>query len=371
MTDLELKKSLLSCPGDTIQEHIDYVKMSQAELAERLGRSIPKLNELIKGKAPITKDTATKLEYVLDIPASFWINLERKYQDEKLEIDRMEHLEKCKEWVSNFPLRSMKSIGVIPNTRDKSVLAESLLKFFRVASPEQWSEIYKGSSLAFKIELRHTAEPEAISVWLRLGEIQAEKLEIGDFNKSAIKKNFIGFKNILYRCEKGWLNQLQALCAKLGIALVYTPCIAKAPIYGCTRWIKNNSFPLIQITDRGKDYHSFWFTFYHELAHILYHGKKDIFIEGLPNIKPDIAKENEADDFAAKKLLSDKEKKDLFQNFSFDSQLIFRYSEKFETHPSIIVGQIQRKHNELYKSRSLNRLKVKVKFEDLKLDKSF
>ena len=134
---------------------------------------------------------------------------------------------------------------------------------------------------------------------------------------------------------------------------------------------RNNSFPLIQITDRGKDYHSFWFTFYHELAHILYHGKKDIFIEGLPNIKPDIAKENEADDFAAKKLLSEKEKKDLFQNFSFDSQLIFRYSEKFETHPSIIVGQIQRKHNELYKSRSLNRLKVKVKFEDLKLDKSF
>jgi plasmid maintenance system antidote protein VapI len=39
------------------------IGMSQAELAERLGRSVPQLNELIKGKAPITKETATKLEY--------------------------------------------------------------------------------------------------------------------------------------------------------------------------------------------------------------------------------------------------------------------------------------------------------------------
>lgn len=58
MTDLQIKKSLLSCPGDSIQEHIDHIAMSQAELAERLGRSVPKLNELIKGKVPITKETA-------------------------------------------------------------------------------------------------------------------------------------------------------------------------------------------------------------------------------------------------------------------------------------------------------------------------
>ena len=89
MTDLELKKSLLTCPGDTIQEHIDHIGMSQAELAERLGRSIPKLNELIRGKAPITEETATKLEFVLGVPANFWLDLERTYQDELLELEQM------------------------------------------------------------------------------------------------------------------------------------------------------------------------------------------------------------------------------------------------------------------------------------------
>src|SRR5690554_2641617 len=171
MTNLQLKKSLLSCPGDTIQEHIDAIGMSQAELAERQGRSVPKLNELIKGKAPITKDTATKWEYVLGVPARFWLNLERQYQDELLEIEQMEELERNKEWVTGFPLREMKKLGIIPNTGNKAELAGSLLKFFRVDTPQQWSSIYEGSSLAFKIELRHTAEPQAISVWLRLGEL--------------------------------------------------------------------------------------------------------------------------------------------------------------------------------------------------------
>ena len=92
MNTLELKKSLLSTPGDRIQEHIDFVGMSQAELAKRLGSSVSELNELIKGKAPITKEIAAQLEDALGVPASFWLNLERRYREELLEIEQMEKL---------------------------------------------------------------------------------------------------------------------------------------------------------------------------------------------------------------------------------------------------------------------------------------
>jgi HTH-type transcriptional regulator/antitoxin HigA len=365
MTGLELKKSLLSCPGDSIQEHINHILMSQAELAERLGRSIPKLNELIKGKAPITKETATKLEYVLNVPASFWLNLEREYQDELLEIEKMAHLELCKEWVSSFPLAKMKSFGLLPNTLKKDELADSLLKFFRVASPTQWSDIYNGSSLAFKIELRHTAEPQAISVWLRIGELQADKIKVKPFDKKGLRNSLEEIKAISFKHSDTWLEELQSHCASFGLALVYTPCIAKAPIYGATRWIKNNSTPLIQITDRRKDYNAFWFTFYHELGHILYHGKKDIFIDGIESITPDKEKEDEADAFAARMLLSEKEKNELFQYPNFDIKLILELSKKFEKHPGLIVAQVQRKYNHLYKNTGLNSLKPKVKFTKL------
>jgi len=365
MTDLQLKRTLLSCPGDSIQEHINHIAMSQAELAERLGRSIPKLNELIKGKAPITKETATKLEYVLDVPASFWLNLERSYQDELLEIEQMEHLAQCEEWVSSFPLAKMKSFGLLPDTRKKNELANSLLKFFRVASPMQWSDIYNGSSLAFKIELRHTSEPQAISVWLRIGELQADKIKVTSFDKKVLRNSLDKIQDISYQHSDTWLEELQALCASCGVALVYTPCIAKAPIYGATRWIKNNSVPLIQMTDRKKDYNAFWFTFYHELGHILYHGKKDIFIDGIESITPDNEKEAEADAFAARMLLSDKERNELFQYPNFDRELILQLSKKFKKHPGIVVAQVQRRYHNLYKNVELNSLKTKVKFVDL------
>lgn len=367
MTDLELKKSLLSCPGDSIQEHIDHIRMSQAELAERLGRSIPKVNELIKGKAPITKDTAKKLEYVLDIPANFWLNLERNYQDELLEIERLEFFEECKNWTKAFPLSVMKNFGLLPDTTEKPILVESLLKYFRVASPKQWSEIYIGKSLAFKIELRHTTEPEAISVWLRLGELQAEKIKISDFDKKTLREKLVDFQQLSFEHPNDWMYKLQNICAECGIALVYTPCIAKAPIYGATRWIKNNTVPLIQLTDRGKDYNSFWFTFYHELGHILYHGKKDIFINGLESLSPDVEKEKEADDFSARMLLSDKERNELFSYFKYDREVVISFSDKFKKHPGIVVAQLQREGLVKYNNFRLIQLKEKVVYKEFSI----
>src|SRR5690349_18810589 len=155
MTDLEAKKALLTCPGDTIQETIDTLGMSQVELAERMGRTKEKLNELINGKAPITKETAAKLEYVLGIPANTWMELERQYQEEILAIERMEFLQQCIDWIKAFPLRKMKELSLLPDTNDKPTLVDAMLRFFRVASPNEWDNIYRKSLLAFKIDLKH------------------------------------------------------------------------------------------------------------------------------------------------------------------------------------------------------------------------
>ncbi|MEZ4800082.1 MAG: hypothetical protein R2809_09975 [Flavobacteriales bacterium] len=87
-TTLELAKSLLSPPGDTIQEHIDFIGMSQAELAQRMGRPKEKINDIIKGREPITTVTAFQLEMVLGIPASFWINSEMSYRQELFELNQ-------------------------------------------------------------------------------------------------------------------------------------------------------------------------------------------------------------------------------------------------------------------------------------------
>lgn len=90
MNLLEVKKQLLSCPGDIIKETIDELGMSQAELAERMGCPLPILKQLIPGKAPITQESASKLEDVLGIAANFWLNLEQQYQEEQHSIEQLE-----------------------------------------------------------------------------------------------------------------------------------------------------------------------------------------------------------------------------------------------------------------------------------------
>lgn len=365
MNPIELKKSLLSTPGDRIQEHIDFIGMSQAELAERLGRSIPKLNELIKGKAPITKETAAKLEYVLGIDASFWLNLEKHYQEELLEIEQLEFLDTCNSWVKGFPLMALKKMKLLPDTSVKSEIAEALLKFFRVASPNEWSKIYEGHSLAFKIELKHTTDPKAISAWLRIGELQANQIELKEFDRKKITDTLPIIQEIAFNEIPHWKEDLQKVCASFGVALVYSPCLSKAPIYGAARWIKNKSVPLIQLTDRKKDYNAFWFSFYHELAHIRYHNKSDIFIDGIENIQPDVDKEKEADDFASKMIFNEKLKLNaLSQNLnSVDS--LKSFSKEYKVHLSVLISQLQRLEKIRYDDFTANRLKSKVEFEEL------
>jgi addiction module HigA family antidote len=103
-TKIEIAKSLLSPPGDTLQEHIDFMGMSQAELAERMGRPKEKINDIIKGREPITTPTAFQLEKVLGIPASFWLNRENNYRKDLYQLQQQEELSKEKAWLSSFPI---------------------------------------------------------------------------------------------------------------------------------------------------------------------------------------------------------------------------------------------------------------------------
>lgn len=71
----------VSPPGDTIRDLMAERNWSQVELAHCLGFSLKHLNQLVKGKAPITKDTALRLERALGSTANFWLNRETKYRE--------------------------------------------------------------------------------------------------------------------------------------------------------------------------------------------------------------------------------------------------------------------------------------------------
>ena len=64
-------------PGEMLlEEFLKPLKITQSELAVKLGVSYPRVNELIHGKRGVTPDTALRLEKLFGMEAQFWLNLQ-------------------------------------------------------------------------------------------------------------------------------------------------------------------------------------------------------------------------------------------------------------------------------------------------------
>ena len=64
-------------PGEMLlEEFLKPMGLSQVQLAEKMGVSYPRVNELIHGKRGVTPDTALRLEQLFGMEAQFWLNLQ-------------------------------------------------------------------------------------------------------------------------------------------------------------------------------------------------------------------------------------------------------------------------------------------------------
>lgn len=353
---LKAERELLSPPGDDILETIEYKKMTQAELAERLGKTPSKVNDLITGKEPITYNTALQLEKVLGIEAQFWLNRETNYRTKLARLEQEEKLEEELDWLKQQPIKEMRHCGYLKSSKQDAAMVQEALEFYGVVNTDIWEHRYINdyATAAYRKSAAHHAALGSMAAWLRMGELEMEKMKLPDYDKEAFKKVLEQVKELVAKHPADFAARLQQQCAAAGVAVVYTICLPKAPVSGATRWFRNN--PMIQLTDRHKTNDQFWFTFYHEAGHVLLHGKKELFFEEFEGYKPDEEKENEANRFAAKHLLPD----------SFEDELPFRIIEedavtiakKYNTHPGIVIGRLQRM-GLLHFSRG-NKYKVRV-----------
>ena len=67
-------------PGETLRETIEALNLTPEDLVQRMGCHCTAINQIIKGNAQITPETAIQLEKVTGVPASFWNNAEVQYR---------------------------------------------------------------------------------------------------------------------------------------------------------------------------------------------------------------------------------------------------------------------------------------------------
>jgi len=360
--NLELAREMLSPPGDTIQETIDTLGMSQNELAERMGRPTKTVNEIIKGKEAITPLTAVQLERVLGIPANFWLERERLYVQALTAIEHEQKLDIwAQTWPIQFPIKALQKLNWIPKVESPAKMVAALLSFFGVATPDEWTSVYIGEQLNtsyYRISLAHLTQHGALSAWLRKGELQAKELNVKPFDQKKFSGNLLTIRNLVRQHPIDFKEQLQRICAEAGVAVVFTHCLPKTNVSGVARWIGQT--PLIQLSGRYKSNDHFWFTFFHEAGHILKHGKKDFFIEGVEGLSMDPEKEQEANEFAANYLVPSRDYKNFVAQGDFSKTAILRFADLVETHPAVVAGRISREGYMLYSEATPFKIKVGI-----------
>lgn len=75
-------------PGEIISDILKERNLTQKELAQRAGVSEAFLSEVIHGKKDISKELAMGLECALEIPHSFWLNLQANYEAEMIGLQK-------------------------------------------------------------------------------------------------------------------------------------------------------------------------------------------------------------------------------------------------------------------------------------------
>lgn len=328
-------------PGIDLADKLEEIKMGPKEFAIRTNKPEKTINAVLKGESSITPEMAVLFENVLQIPANFWLNRQRNYDEYLARLSAQNNLKKTIDWAKSFPLNDLIKLGCIVNTKNLEEKASSLLSFFGFSNIEAWEAYYyeKQLKVAFRISLFGTKNPYALSAWLRQGELKSKEIQVKEYNEKNIKNNLKQFKEIMTLQSKDFFEKLQQLCANYGIALVLTPCIKGTQISGASRWI--NDTPVIQMSGRHNRYDIFWFTFFHELGHIILHGKKDIFLEEITYSDADKLKEIEADNFAIKNVLTESQAEIIVKDKPYSKAKFIKYANEFNTHTAIIVGRLK------------------------------
>lgn len=332
-------------PGILIKDEIDArSNLNQKELAKELGVKPSFLNEIIKGKRPVTADIAILLEQILEIPADYWMRFQSQYEIDKARIKdksifRLQNIEIWKVIKEYVPINYFRKNGYLIDNLKEDI--QIIKMIYNVNSMDELVSTYNKNKLAFyrksdKLQI----DEKNMFAWSSLAYYKAKIQNVNTFNFDNINQLYKDLNKIFFE-NNNTITKVQSVLNQYGIKLVLIPKLDKTPIDGFSFWSMNN--PAIALTLRHNRIDNLAFTIMHEIAHIDLHlksNKEKSFMDFTNKSKSDNF-ETEADMFAQEKLIS----KDLWneivkKEFLVGDEKIIEIAEKHLVNPAILLGRI-------------------------------
>lgn len=256
--------------GPYIDEWLDDEGMSQSRLALLMGTSEKHLSQVMNGKSPVSTTFAQQLMRVTSIPVDFWLRIDAHYRAAMAE-ERFteEEVGLVKNLFGSNALKPLRRLGHISETwRKPEQLISELLRFTCTGSVK--ALVARCDALpmaAYRQSSAHIVEAGSVLAWFRTGELAAANQDVPPFQAAALEDQIDTLRTATQGEPHDFAEVTRTSFAQAGVRFVISPDIPGARVSGATRIWRGQ--PLVQVTDRYKREDSYWFTVFHEIAHLL------------------------------------------------------------------------------------------------------
>ena len=309
--------------------------MTQADLAKRTGLSKKTVNQIVHGREPVSHVTALRLERVVGVPAQLLEQPGGRLSGALARRDEKAALTQDLEWLKTIPTKELIRRGVIQGQDDAIGLLQAVLAFFGVNSARQWKALWASPQVAFRRSQVFTSHPGAVAAWIRLGELEGQRLACQPYDKDKFREALQQVRRLTIEGPEVFVPKMREWCRGGRGGRVHTRDAGRS----CERRdpVADAGQSVLQLSLRFKSNDHFWFSFFHEAGHILKHGKKEKFVEDGGDHN---AKEEEANRLAEDFLIPRERTQELAHLRSREQ--IVAFSRSIGVAPGIVLGRLQK-----------------------------
>lgn len=339
-----ISRDLIIHPGEIIADVLKERDITQAELATRTNVSPAYISSVIAGKKDISSKFAMALEYALDVPKSFWLNLQANYEAEMLELNEVNTITDSEKTIYsklNEIITWLRKRHLIPNEQNIEETILSLRKVLRMSDISKLDSIVAAG--AFRVSQKTTVDPVIMGAWIRLCQVMGEQNTrvISQFDTQNVEQLIFDLKKIMVNSNADLRKDLTDVMARYGIKFSLVHNFRGAPVHGYISQNKDGEYQMA-LTIRGAFADIFWFSLFHEIGHIVNGdiSKTTGFIDALNNT--DTVKEDAANKFAGDALLDPDSYGDFIAKGDFNIMPIKQYANSQHVAPYVVIGRLQR-----------------------------
>lgn len=340
----------LPSPIDAIRFRMEQQGLKQADLVSFIG-SKSKVSEVLAGKRSLSLNMIRRLHEGLGIPAEVLL------QEKGAKIPYASGID----WLK-FPINEMLKQGWIEFEGTLQQAKEHAEELISALAAPVGKEMLQ-PALFRKSYRDNNCDRYALTAWqIRVCSLAKEE-KLPDYTNGTVTMEFARELVKLSYLDDGPLLAKEFL-NKSGIHLITVPHLPKTYLDGASIFLAEGK-PVIALTLRYDRTDNFWFTLFHELAHVALHQDNDSDDVFFDNLESEAVSELEkdADDWAQQALISNKDWQLSGLDHHSSAKEITEFSHQMRISRAIPAGRIRREtHDYTLHTRLLGNRKVRKLF---------